>query len=106
MFVLLEPFVVPSLFSGVIFLQRVDAQALLLERTDPINGSGRARNRGDAWNTVMYGRTANGPLVEKGLPAESGVDNEMDFAALDVIDDVWPAFIDFVDCLGGDTGVP
>src|SRR4029077_7880315 len=49
--------------------------------------------RGDAWNVVADSSAANGFFVVEGFAAERSVDDQIDFAGLDEIDDVGAAFI-------------
>src|ERR1700688_880119 len=58
--------------------------------------------RSDAWNVVANGGAANGFFVVEGFAPERSIDDQIDFASLDQIDDVWAAFIYFKDALGLD----
>ena len=53
----------------------------------------------------MDSGSTNGLFIEEGFTPKGSIDDEMDLAALDVIDDVRTAFVHFVDRLRVDSGV-
>src|SRR5438094_7529952 len=88
----------------MVFLQRADVQTLTPNRAYPVDRGCGAGNCGDAGHMMVDRRAANRFLVEEGLAAQRCVDDEVDLAALDVVDDVRPAFIDLINGLDVDPG--
>ena len=70
------------------------------------NAAGRRAGggkRGDAWDVVTDRGATDGFLVVEGLAAERSVDDEVDFAGFDQVDDIRTAFVDLVDGFDFDT---
>src|SRR2546422_910004 len=88
----------------MVFLQRPDVQTLAPNRAYAVDRGCSAGNRGDARHMMVDRRAADRLLVKEGFAAEGCVDDQIDLAALDVIDDVRPAFIDFINGLDVDAG--
>ena len=90
---------------SVVFLNRPDAKAFAAECADAVHGGGGACKGGDAGNVMGDCGAADGFLVEEGVAAERGVDDEVDLSALDIVHDVGPAFVDLVNGLDVNAGV-
>src|SRR5262249_19574741 len=76
--------------SRVVVLQRADAESLLPERADRLDGGGGARQRGDARHLMHHRGPANSAIVEERLTSERCVENEIDLAVDDLVRDVRP----------------
>src|SRR5262249_18759135 len=91
--------------SPVIFLERTHVQVFTADGSDTIHGCGGTGNRCDAGNTMVDRRAANGFFVEEGFATQRRVDDEIAFPALDVVGNVRPAFVHFIDAFDLDAGV-
>ena len=56
---------------------------------------------GDGGDAVQDGRAADGFFVEPRVGALGRIDDDLDFFALDEVDDVGAAFLDFEDAVDG-----
>ena len=83
-------------------LQSGDFDSLLDQGANAARRSLGRGQRGDARNVVANGGAANGFFVVEGFAAERSVDDQIDFAGLDEIDDVGAAFVYFEDAFGFD----
>ena len=75
-------------------------------RLDPERHRDRAGDGGVVGDLVQQGGAPERPAVDEGLRAFGGVEDELDFAVLDSIDDVRPAFKHLVDLGAGDARSP
>src|SRR5439155_22085327 len=89
----------------VVFLNGFHIQALATDGADSINGGSGAGDRGDAWHAMIDCCASNGFFIEERFTAERRIDNEIDLAALDVIDNMRPALVHFVDGFDFDSGI-
>src|SRR5215510_14925655 len=80
----------------MVLLNRFHIQALATDRADAVDSCSAARNGCDAGHAVIDCRAANRLFIEKRLTTERRIDNEMDFSAFDVIHNVRPALVHFV----------
>src|SRR5271169_63305 len=85
-------------------LQSSDFGALIEKRANAAGGSVSRRKRRDARNVIANRRAANGFLVVKRFAAERRVDDQIDLAGLDEVNDVGAAFIHLEDGLGWNPG--
>src|SRR5215831_15495464 len=77
-------------FVAMQMLERSDLDFVALHRA---NASGRCtsrRKRGDARYVVSHGSSANRFLVVKGFAAERRIDQQIDLAGFDQVDDIRP----------------
>src|SRR5262245_18556331 len=79
--------------SCVVVLQGTYADPLIAHRTDGRHGGGRAGQRRDTRDFVHHRRTPDGAVVEERLPAERGVDDQIDLLVDDLVGDVRPSFV-------------
>ena len=86
-------------------LKRVDAEGMIDHGADAARRGLRGSKRGDAGDLIAHGGAADGFLVVKRLAAKRRIDDEIDLAALDVVDDVGPPFIHFINGFDFDTGI-
>src|SRR5262245_56727414 len=89
----------------MVFLNGLHIEALAAECANTVNGSSSAWNRCDAWNAMIDCCPANRFFVEKGFAAEWRIDDQMNFPALDVVHNVRPALVHFVNRLNFDSGI-
>src|SRR5438067_1793376 len=89
---------------GMVFLKRPHVQALASNRAYPVDRGCGARDRSDAGHMMGDRCAADCLFVEEGFAAERRIDDEIDLAALDVVDDMRPAFINFINGLNIDAG--
>ena len=88
------------------FLQAGHLNSLLSLRADAVHGRGGGGKCGDTGHAALDRGAANGFLVETRSATEWGIDDEVEFAALDEINHVGAAFIHFVNLLHLQAGSP
>ena len=81
----------------MIFLQTLHFQFAPFHGPDGVQGGPRRGHGGGVGDVVFQGRPADGVGVRRGVAAFRGVDQQVDIAALDAVDDMGPAFPDLVD---------
>ena len=91
-------------FTFVVFLQRADAHVFSSNRSYAVDGSRCPRNRRYAGNVMIDGCATNCFFVEKRLTTKRRIDDEIYFAALYVVHDMRPAFVNFVNRFYIDAG--
>src|SRR5438093_6642378 len=90
----------------MILLQGSYVQAFAPNRAYTIDRGCSTGDGGDAGYMMIDCGAANRLLVKEGLAAERRVDDEIDFAALDVVHNLRPPFVHIVDCRDLDAGTP
>src|ERR1051326_463564 len=81
----------------MVFLQRADIQAFTPDSPYAIDGGSSTRNCCNAGNVVIDGSPADRLFIEERFAAKGCIYDEIDFAALDIVDDVRPSFVNFID---------
>ena len=76
----------------VVFLDGFDVEAAVFERLDGLGGGYCAGNGGEIGDTMHQRRAPYGIRGLLGCLAFRGVDDELDFVVLYVINNVWPSF--------------
>src|SRR4026208_1514850 len=87
------------------FLQGKHVHFGSLESSDAASDGSTTRKGGDTGHSMLHRGAANGALIEEGTLAKRSVQNEIDLAALDHVNDVRSPFVDFVDRLYWDTAL-
>src|SRR6266851_8920686 len=83
-------------------LQRSDLDSLFNQGANTARGGVAGSESGDARDVVADGGAANGFFIVKGFAAEWSVDDQIDLAGLDEVDDVGAAFVYFEYAFGLD----
>src|ERR1051326_3586281 len=88
----------------MVFLQRANIQAFAPDSPYAVDGGSRTRNCCNAGNVVIDSSTADRLFIEERFAAEGSIYDKIDLAALDVVDDVRPSFVNFIDRFHVDAG--
>ena len=88
----------------MVFLQGPDVETFAPNRAYAVDGGCSTGNRSNAGHMMVDCRTANRFFVKERFPAERCIDDEVHLAALDVVDDVRPALVHFINRLDLEAG--
>src|SRR5687768_3615222 len=86
-------------------LQSFHIDLAALDRSDAVRGRSSCGQRCDGWNAVRHCRTADRLLIKEWIDSVRRVDDELDLAAFDQIDDVGSSFFHLVNTLAHDAGL-
>src|SRR5690242_17640722 len=76
--------------------------SLLDQRATAVRGGLARGQRRDARNVVANRGAANGFFIVEGFAAQRRIDDQIDLAGLDEVNDIGPAFVYFEDAFGFD----
>src|ERR1043166_3497813 len=88
----------------MVFLQRANIQAFTPDSPYAVDGGSSTRNCCNAGNVVIDSGSADCPFIEERFAAKGCIYDKIDLAALDIVDDVRPSLVNFVDRFHVDAG--
>ena len=80
-------------------LQRIHGGLPLLDRSDSLHRGLSSSNCGNRGDPGQHGSPANGFLIKERVSTARRIDDKLDTIALDQVDHIRPAFLDFEDPL-------